>query len=484
MARVSSGTILAGKYALVAKLGQGGMGSVWRAEHVQLRSPIAIKLIDEDIASDSEALARFMREAQSAAALRSPHVVQILDFGADNGVPYIAMELLEGESLARRIERTRGISPLETASIVTQVSRAIAKAHETGIVHRDLKPDNIFVVHNDEEEVAKVLDFGIAKAQRSLDATTGSNTRTGAILGTPYYMSPEQAEGNRYVDHRTDLWALGVIAFECLLGRRPFDSDALGSLLLAICTRPVPVPSSHGRVPRGFDAWFARACSRDPQARFQSARELAAELRRVCGVTNRDSQDVPAAVSIAPPTVRAGSEEPPPTAYIGSAPTANTYAASVGVGKSRGSAVAWLIGGAVTAVAVAGGGAWIVKQRSAAAEADASASAARSDPVTPPAPVVATLAPPAKAAEAAPSVTLTAPSPSDPVPSSVPAPVTVPKVTTLRKSSPKPKSTATATTTAPKPAPVAEPASEPAPPPAPKPAPPPAPKQKDVNLGI
>jgi serine/threonine-protein kinase len=477
MARVSSGTVLAGKYALVAKLGQGGMGSVWRAEHVQLRSPIAIKLMDEDIASNSEALARFMREAQSAAALRSPHVVQILDFGVDDGVPYIAMELLEGESLARRIERTGGISPLETASIITQVSRAIAKAHETGIVHRDLKPDNIFVVHNDEEEVAKVLDFGIAKAQRSLDVTTGSNTRTGAILGTPYYMSPEQAEGNRYVDHRTDLWALGVIAFECLLGRRPFDSDALGSLLLAICTRPIPVPSSHGRVPRGFDAWFARACSRDLGARFQNARELAAELRRVCGVTSRDSQDVPAAVSIAPPTVRAGSEEPPPTPYIGSPPTANTYAASVGVGKSRGSAMTWLIGGAVAVVAVAGGGAWLVKQRSAAAEAEASASAANSDPVAPPAPVVATPGPPTKAAEAAASVTGTAPPPPDPVPSSVPA---VPKVPTLRKSSTKPKPTATATATAPEPGPA--PAA--APPPAPKPAPPPAPKQKDVNLGI
>src|SRR6185503_10771840 len=155
-----------------------------------------------------------MREAQSAAALRSPHVVQILDFGADNGVPYIAMELLDGESLAARIERTRGLSPGETANIIAQVSRAVVKAHEAGIVHRDLKPDNIFVVRNDEEEVAKVLDFGIAKASNVFGVTTGSATRTGAILGTPYYMSPEQAEGNRQVDHRTDLWALGVIAFE------------------------------------------------------------------------------------------------------------------------------------------------------------------------------------------------------------------------------------------------------------------------------
>jgi serine/threonine protein kinase len=192
----AAGTVLAGKYALVSKLGQGGMGAVWRAEHVQLRSPVAIKLIDNQIASNPEALARFMREAQSAAALRSPHVVQILDFGADNGVPYIAMELLEGESLAARIERTRGLTPAETAHIITQVARAVSKAHEGGIVHRDLKPDNIFIVKNDEEEVAKVLDFGIAKASSTFGPTTGSNTRTGAILGTPYYMSRPRATGS------------------------------------------------------------------------------------------------------------------------------------------------------------------------------------------------------------------------------------------------------------------------------------------------
>src|SRR5262245_56293926 len=125
----------------MSKLGQGGMGSVWRAEHIQLRSPVAIKLIDQQIAQHPEALARFMREAQSAAALRSPHVVQILDFGADQGVPYIAMELLEGESLAGRIERSGRLSPAETAHILTHVGRAVSKAHESGIVHRDLKPD-------------------------------------------------------------------------------------------------------------------------------------------------------------------------------------------------------------------------------------------------------------------------------------------------------------------------------------------------------
>ncbi|HTQ08402.1 MAG TPA: protein kinase [Polyangiaceae bacterium] len=277
---VAPGAVLAGKYALERKLGQGGMGAVWRAEHVQLKSPVAIKLIDEQIVRSPEALARFMREAQAAAALRSPHVVQILDHGADRGVPYIAMELLEGESLADRLARVGRLAPAEVANLMTEVARAMTKAHELSIVHRDLKPDNIFLVKNDEVEVTKVLDFGIAKATSGLGPVSGE-TRTGAILGTPHYMSPEQAEGTKLVDHRTDLWALGVIAFECLVGRRPFDSDALGGLLLAICTRPIPVPSAWGFDLPGFDAWFAKACARELNARFQSARELASELRRV-----------------------------------------------------------------------------------------------------------------------------------------------------------------------------------------------------------
>src|SRR4051794_4658600 len=165
---VVPGAVLAGKYTLERKLGQGGMGAVWRAEHVHLRSPVAIKLIDAQIAQHPEALARFMREAQAAAALRSPHVVQILDYGADRGVPYIAMELLEGESLADRLSRVERLPPAEVARIITEVARAIGRAHELSIVHRDLKPDNIFLVRNDDVEVTKVLDFGIAKAAQGL----------------------------------------------------------------------------------------------------------------------------------------------------------------------------------------------------------------------------------------------------------------------------------------------------------------------------
>jgi len=283
--RFVEGLVLSERYRLVSQLGQGGMGSVWRAEHVELGTPAAVKLIDPEIASNEEALSRFKREAQAAATLRSPHVVQILDYGVDNGTPYIAMELMEGESLADRLERVGRLDTHTTATIMNQVARAVSKAHEIGIVHRDLKPDNIYLVRNEDEELAKVLDFGIAKSTGDGFGAMGApETRTGAMLGTPYYMSPEQAGGKKTVDHRSDTWAMAVIAFECLLGRRPFDSDTLGGLVLTICTEAPPVPSHVGPVPLGFDEWFAKATARSPDDRFQTARELASELKVICGI--------------------------------------------------------------------------------------------------------------------------------------------------------------------------------------------------------
>jgi serine/threonine protein kinase len=276
------GKILAGRYCLVEQLGKGGMGSVWRAEHLALRSPIAIKLIDLETTESYDAQVRFMREAQAAANLRSPHVVQVLDYGVDDGTPFIAMELLEGESLGTRLGRLGRLSVNETSNIVSQTARAMTRAHDAGIMHRDLKPDNIFLVGNDDEEIAKVLDFGIAKNNLALSADGFSATRTGAVLGTPYYMSPEQIQGEKNIDCRTDIWSLGVIAFECITGERPFDAETLGGLVMAICARPIVVPSTLGAVPPGFDAWFAKSVARDVNDRFTSAKEQAAVLRQIC----------------------------------------------------------------------------------------------------------------------------------------------------------------------------------------------------------
>jgi serine/threonine-protein kinase len=276
--------ILGGKYRLVRRLGQGGMGSVWHAEHLTLNSPVALKLIEPGTTEDPDALQRFLREARTAAALRSPHVVQILDYGVDGDTPYIAMELLEGESLAERLARLGRLTPLQTARVVQHVARAIGRAHDAGIIHRDLKPENVFIVDNDDEEVVKVLDFGIAKSTMpSAGGTSAAGaTRTGALLGTPYYMSPEQAEAVKALDHRTDIWSLGVLAHKCLVGTHPFKGESLGQLILAICSHPLPVPSNNAQVPDGFDAWFARACARSASDRFDSAKQAASEFARLC----------------------------------------------------------------------------------------------------------------------------------------------------------------------------------------------------------
>jgi serine/threonine-protein kinase len=281
--------VLAGRYRLEARLGQGGMGAIWRAEHLVLQAPVAVKLIDREAVPDEDTLSRFLREAKAAAALRSPHVVQIIDYGVEGLVPFMVMELLEGETLAQRLKRMRRLSRQETARVLTHIGRAVGRAHDAGIVHRDLKPENVFLVHNEDEEIAKVLDFGVAKVEHTELGPEGTRTRTGSILGTPYYMSPEQAQGNKAVDSRSDLWSLGVIAFECLTGRRPFYSDGLGDLVLTICVRDLPVPSDVAPVPLGFDAWFAKACNRDPELRFQTARELSEALREALGLDPKDS---------------------------------------------------------------------------------------------------------------------------------------------------------------------------------------------------
>lgn len=259
------------------------MGSVWHAQHLTLRSDVAVKLMDPAIALSATGLQRFLREARAAASIRSPHVVQILDHGVDEGTPYIVMEMLEGESLAARLERVGNLTSLEATRIITHVARALTRAHQAGFVHRDLKPDNIFLIQNDDEEIAKVLDFGIAKVkEEKLGWSHNETTHKGAFLGTPYYMSPEQAEGLSSVDYRTDIWSLGVLAFELLVGKRPFDAPTLPTLLLAICNKAPPVPSQCSAVPVGFDAWFATACARDPEARFASAKDAGSSFARLC----------------------------------------------------------------------------------------------------------------------------------------------------------------------------------------------------------
>jgi len=321
--------LVAGKYRLVRLLGRGGMGSVWEGVHTSLGTRVAVKFIEAEYAGSAEARQRFENEARAAATLRSKHVVQVYDHGVTpSGNPFIVMEFLGGEPLDKRLDRVGRLSPQETSRIVLQMCRALAKAHEAGIVHRDLKPENVFLVWDDDDamDIVKVVDFGIAKfTDKSMGVS--SSTRTGSVLGTPFYMSPEQARGLRSVDYRSDLWSVGVIAFRCMTGRLPFEGEAIGDLLVKICTAPLPVPSQWAPgLPPGFDDWFVRALNREPAGRFNSAPALAEGLAVACGMATPARQPTPTpstgshAAAVSAPYPQQSWGQPTPAGASGSYP--------------------------------------------------------------------------------------------------------------------------------------------------------------------
>jgi eukaryotic-like serine/threonine-protein kinase len=279
-----AGQIIGDRYRLEELLERGAMGSVWRAEQITLRAPVAIKFLDPALMALPEMSHRFLQEARSAAAIRSVHVVQIFDYGSDDDVPFIAMEYLEGEDLDARLTRKGTLTPAELEKIFSEVARGIGQGHALGVIHRDLKPSNIFLAREGEHEVTKVIDFGIAKVTLSAlelgksRSIRNVGTGLGTLLGTPQYMSPEQVRGSGLLDHRTDLWALAIIACECLTGRYPFSGKSLGDLTVQICTERPRAPSSLGPVPTGFDRWFFKATSKKAAQRFDSAEEMAAAL--------------------------------------------------------------------------------------------------------------------------------------------------------------------------------------------------------------
>jgi serine/threonine-protein kinase len=239
--------VIAGRYELTRELARGGMGAVWFARDRGLERDVALKLILAEGADSTSAVERFTREARLLASLSSRHVVHVFDFGVDGRSPFLVMELLHGEDLGARLKRQGRLTPEETAHLSGQIARALAGAHERGLVHRDLKPGNVFLAQIDGEEVVKVLDFGIAK---SLDFAVdgGELTKTGALVGTPQYMSPEQIRAAKRVDHRSDLWSLAVVLYRCLTGQLAFSGGSLGDLVMA--TRATVFPSDLQRQQR------------------------------------------------------------------------------------------------------------------------------------------------------------------------------------------------------------------------------------------
>ncbi|MFY0539334.1 serine/threonine-protein kinase [Nannocystis pusilla] len=321
MAGHEAGTIVAGRYRLGRVLAQGGMGSIWVARHLQLDVDVALKFMAPELADSAELRARFEREAKAAAMLKSPHAVQVHDYGIEDGAPYIVMELLEGEDLATRLARERRLSLAATRRIVEDVGKALRRAHEIGLIHRDMKPANIFLARQAGDEVVKILDFGIAKSTGVIDAD--QPTHADAVLGSPRYMSPEQVRSSTQVDHRTDLWSLGVIAFRCLTGKLPFRDGEIGDVFVSICTAPIPAPrrSRPTSAPRSIASsrapWPGRSRSGSRARRSWSRRSRACRARanrRPCwprASARRAAGRAPTAVTARPNSADAAGDRDP-----------------------------------------------------------------------------------------------------------------------------------------------------------------------------
>lgn len=319
---ISAGALLAGKLRLLRPLGQGGMGVVWVARHEALDTDVAVKLIrPERVAADPALVARFELEAKATARIAHPNVVQVMDFGTVDGtVPFIVMELLEGFSLAELLASGGRLSFASARLLVEQIGGALAAAHERGVVHRDIKPHNVFIVQKSSGEPlrVKVLDFGIAKllGGAQVPGASAALTETGTIVGSPPYMSPEQIEGSRHIDLRTDLWSLGVIVYEALTGKLPFH----GSSFVAVGARVLegkytPARELRPGLPRAVDDWLAKALCVDPDGRFQSASELVAAFREL----GQPADDPVPSARASPPAAFATTVEAP----IAAGPTAS-----------------------------------------------------------------------------------------------------------------------------------------------------------------
>ena len=269
-----------GNYNITAKLGEGGMGTVFLAEHPVIGSKIALKAIHPQFASDVEVVSRFVNEAKAVNRIGHDHIVDITDFGTtEAGDFYFMMEYLQGDSLSALIRRGGLFPPARALNIAAQIAEALQASHDHGVIHRDLKPDNVFLIARDGTlDFVKILDFGVAKLTSPQDAVT-HNTCAGSLIGTPYYMSPEQCEGKVEVDNRSDIYSLGVILFEMLTGMIPFGGKGFGEIIVKHLT--VPPPSARSIVPglpAALDALLFRALSKDPAQRFQSMAEFQAAL--------------------------------------------------------------------------------------------------------------------------------------------------------------------------------------------------------------
>jgi serine/threonine-protein kinase len=425
-----AGTLLAGKFRVVRCLGAGGMGSVYEIEHELTKHRRALKMLHAAMANIPGVVERFLREASAAGRVGNPHIVETFDAGTlEGGEPYIVMEMLKGCPLTDKI----GQGPMSISDVVDLIGQAcdgVQAAHEAGIVHRDLKPDNLFIADQDGRPFVKILDFGISKFD---PGKTGGMalTQEGAALGTPYYMSPEQIRGEMGLDARADVYALGVILYECFAGQRPFDADSLTHLAVLIHTgNPKPLLEHRPDLPQGIADVVSRAMATDRNNRIQSAQDLKNELAKFGAIAFRSTQ---AAMPPAQPVLPT-----PPLSAMGT-PGLATSAAGVSVAQARSQVTqagqksqrnviiagfaALAVVAVVGAVLVRGGGEPAPEASSSVTATklvDPPRAASPAPPALPaPEPVVTAPAPSASATAAAPSAIAT-PRPGAPSPAAAP----------------------------------------------------------------
>ncbi|MBW2462242.1 MAG: serine/threonine protein kinase [Deltaproteobacteria bacterium] len=346
------GTLLAGRYQLDAILGRGGQGIVFDATHNWTGRNVAVKLLKPEYSRDLDLTRRFLQEARAAAGLSHPNVVQVLDMGNESdGTVHLVLERLHGMSLGRRLEEQATLPPEETLKILIPIMDALRLAHDRGIIHRDLKPDNIYLHRDDTERMSpKLLDFGMSKM---VDAAWGTSTQTGTVIGTPFYMSPEQADGRKEQGPQSDVWSMGVILYRCLTGDLPFYSDSPTKLLLEIVrAQPTPTAERNPEVPEGLARVTDRCLADELDERWPSMEALIEALR-----------DAAKEAGIPFPAVPDADATPPPPASFDPGPRRDPE-----TNRPR----ALLVGAAVAALVIGGVGVWMAQR----ADADRAASAA------------------------------------------------------------------------------------------------------------
>lgn len=398
---LNTGEIIDGKYRIVRLIGEGGMGSVYEGENTLIHRRVAIKVLHAGLAESGEAVMRFEREAQAAGRIGSEHIVEVLDLGLlPNKDRYMVMEFMDGDNLRDRIAARGRMSPTELYPVACQILEALAAAHGAGIIHRDLKPDNVFLLKSrgGRTDFIKLLDFGISKFSQLGGDSGMSMTRTGSVMGTPYYMAPEQAKGARDIDHRVDLYAVGVILYEALTGQVPFNADTFNELLFKIVLeQPPPIEQVVPDIDPNFANIVRTGMARDRAERYATAQQFrealdawasgqpvtapagavltpaggAQALTTPAGAMTAGAGRAPSPATIARNAASQGPQTPTPGAWSQTgAPGAEALPAPK---KKTGAIVAVA---ALAGLLVVGGAAWAIKSSSDSANATAAAAEA------------------------------------------------------------------------------------------------------------